>query len=87
VPQISEQDFRFHNDAAPLSSAEPYKFLVKLRNITWETNYVIVSQNTLGMMGRRKLRLRYILSTIDLTPRRAPLNVLYYPYIIPTNPI
>jgi hypothetical protein len=27
-----------------LSSAEPYEFLVKLRNITWETNYVIVSQ-------------------------------------------
>jgi hypothetical protein len=26
-----------------LSSAEPYEFLVKLRNITWETNYVIVS--------------------------------------------
>ena len=41
---------------APLSSAEPYEFLVKLRNITWETNYVIVSQNALGMMGRRKLR-------------------------------
>ena len=40
----------------PLSSAEPYEFLVKLRNITWETNYVIVSQNALGMMGRRKLR-------------------------------
>jgi hypothetical protein len=39
-----------------LSSAEPYEFLVKLRNITWETNYVIVSQNALGMMGRRKLR-------------------------------
>ena len=38
----------------PLSSAEPYEFLVKLRNITWETNYVIVSQNALGMMGRRK---------------------------------
>ena len=34
----------------PLSSAEPYEFLVKLRNITWETNYVIVSQNALGMM-------------------------------------
>ena len=32
----------------PLSSAEPYEFLVKLRNITCETNYVIVSQNTLG---------------------------------------
>jgi hypothetical protein len=31
-------------------------YLVKLRNITWETNYVIVSQNALGMMGRRKLR-------------------------------
>ena len=30
-----------------LSSAEPYEFLVKLRNITWETNYVIVSQNAL----------------------------------------
>jgi hypothetical protein len=58
---------------SPLSSAEPYEFLVKLRNITWETNYVIVSQNALGMMGRRKL-----------TPRRAQLNVLYYPYIIPT---
>jgi hypothetical protein len=70
-----------------LSSAEPYEFLVKLRNITWETNYVIVSQNALGMMGRRKLRKAYILSTIGLTPRRAPLNVLYYPYIIPTNPI
>jgi hypothetical protein len=28
-----------------LSFAEPYEFLVKLRNITWETNYVIVSQN------------------------------------------
>ena len=39
-----------------LSSAEPYEFLVKLRNITWETNYVIVCQNALGMMGRRKLR-------------------------------
>ena len=37
-----------------LSSAELYEFLVKLRNITWETNYVIVSQNALGMMGRRK---------------------------------
>jgi hypothetical protein len=60
--------------SAALSSAEPYEFLVKLRNITWETNYVIVSQNALGMMGRRK----------PLTPRPAPLNVLYYPYIIPT---
>ena len=28
----------------PLSSEEPYEFLVKLRNITWETNYVIVSK-------------------------------------------
>jgi hypothetical protein len=41
----------------PLSSAEPYEFLLKLRNITWETNYVIVSQYALGMMGRRKLRI------------------------------
>jgi hypothetical protein len=39
------------NDPYPLSSAEPYEFLVKLRNITWETNYVIVSQNALGMMA------------------------------------
>jgi hypothetical protein len=62
----------------PLSSAEPYEFLVKLRNITWETNYVIVSQNALG---------RYILSTIDLTPpsptTKCPLLSLHYPY----NPI
>jgi hypothetical protein len=35
---------------------------------TKETNYAIVSQNALGMMGRRNCR--------------APLNVLYYPYII-----
>jgi hypothetical protein len=61
----------------PLSSAKPYEFLVKLRNITWETNYVIVSQNALGMMGRRK-------PSVSPPPRRAPLNVLYYPYIIPT---
>jgi hypothetical protein len=63
----------------PLSSAEPYEFLVKLRNITWETNYVIVSQNALGMMGRRKLCQPSV-----SPPRRAQLNVLYYPYIIPT---
>ena len=63
----------------PHSSAEPYEFLVKLRNITWETNYVIVSQNVLGMMGRRKR------SPPPPPPlRRAPLNVLYYPYIIST---
>ena len=37
-----------NRDLEPLSSAEPYEFLVKLRNITWETNYVIVSQNALG---------------------------------------
>jgi hypothetical protein len=67
---------------SPLSSAEPYEFLVKLRNITWETNYVIVSQNALGMMGRRKLR-TFCQPSIS-PPRRAPLNVLYYPYIIPT---
>jgi hypothetical protein len=36
-----------------LSSAQPYEFLVKLRNTTSETNDVIVSQNALGMMGRR----------------------------------
>jgi hypothetical protein len=70
---------------APLSSAEPYEFLVKLRNITWETNYVIVSQNALGMMGRRKLH--FVNHRSHPPPRRAPLNVLYYPYIIPTNPI
>jgi hypothetical protein len=67
-----------------LSSAEPYEFLVKLRNITWETNYVIVSQNALGMMERLKLRL----STIGLTPppsrtTKCPLLSLHYPY----NPI
>jgi hypothetical protein len=67
-----------------LSSAEPYEFLVKLRNITWEINYVIVSQNALGMMGRRKL---HFVNHRSHPPRRAPLNVLYYPYIIPTNPI
>jgi hypothetical protein len=59
-----------------LSSAEPYEFLVKLRNITWETNYVIFSQNALGMM-----------STIRLTPpsrtTKSPLLSLHYPY----NPI
>ena len=43
-------------DFNTLSSTEPYEFLVKLRNITWEINYAIVSQNALGMMGRRKLR-------------------------------
>jgi hypothetical protein len=61
-----------------LSSAEAYEFLVKLRNITWETNYVIVSQNALGMMGRRN---------IDITPpsrtTKCPLLSLHYPY----NPI
>ena len=31
------------NNPVPLSSAEPYEFLVKLRNITWETNYVMSS--------------------------------------------
>jgi hypothetical protein len=57
----------------PLSSAEPYEFLVKLRNITWETIYVIVSQNALGMMGRRKLgkaslgKARSALDHVELT--------------------
>jgi hypothetical protein len=31
------------------SSAEPYECLVKLRKITWETNYVIVSQRTITL--------------------------------------
>jgi hypothetical protein len=75
------QDIRYHT-LVPLSSAEPYEFLVKLRNITWETNYVIVSQNALGMMGRRNFVNHR--SHPPPPPRRAPLNVLYYPYIIPT---
>ena len=64
-----------------LSSAEPYEFLVKLRNITWETNYVIVRQNALGTFCQPSI------SPPPPSPplRRAPLNVLYYPYIIPTN--
>ena len=60
----------------PLSSAEPCEFLVKLRNTTWETNYVIVSQNALDVNHRSH--------TPPPPPRRAPLNILYYPYIIPT---
>ena len=61
-----------------LSSSVPYEFLLKLRNITWETNYVIVSQNALAMMGRRKLHKH---SQPLVSPlRRAPLNVFYYPY-------
>jgi hypothetical protein len=45
---VSHQFYFFERPAeevGALSSAEPYNFLVKLRNITWETNYVIVSQN------------------------------------------
>ena len=38
----------------------------KIRNITWETNYLIVSQNALGMMGRRKLRSHPLSYTILL---------------------
>ena len=61
----------FFHYSTSLSSAEPYEFLVKLRNITWETNYVIVSQNALGI-------------TIDLTPpsrtTKCPLLSLHYPY-------
>ena len=51
----------------PLSSAEPYEFLVKLRNITWETNYVIVSQNALDL-------------TPPSRTTKCPLLSLHYPY-------
>jgi hypothetical protein len=67
-----------------------YEFLVKFRNITWETNYVIVSQNALGMIGRRKLVATSSFHFVNHRspppplPRRAPLNVFYYPYIIST---
>ena len=63
-----------------LSSAEPYEFLVKLRNITWETNYVIVSQNALGMMGRRKLRFVNHRSHPPSRTTKCPLLSLHYPY-------
>jgi hypothetical protein len=59
-----------HNHSPPQS-----EFLVKLRNITWETNYVIVSQNALGMMGRR--------THPPSRTTKCPLLSLHYPY----NPI
>ena len=60
--QIAEQ---FATDA--LSSAEPYEFLVKLRNITWETNYVIFCQNALP-------------SPRPSRTTKCPLLSLHYPY-------
>jgi hypothetical protein len=64
-----------------LSSAEPYEFLVKLRNITWEANYVIVSQNALGIF------VTFCQPSISPPPpsrtTKCPLLSLHYPY----NPI
>jgi hypothetical protein len=60
-----------------LSSAEPYEFLVKLRNITWETIYVFVSQNALGTFCH---------PSISPPPppasrtTKCPLLSLHYPY-------
>ena len=79
--QATESEEFIFIEPISLSSAEPYEFLVKLRNITWETNYVIVSQNALGMMGRRKLR--FVNHRSHPPPSRTtkcPLLSLHYPY-------